>query len=387
MKIGLIDNDMIARQTHNFPNLALMKISAFHKQLGDNVSLVNFDIINPSNLFYETFDKVYIAKVFSDTETPKFIDNLQNVKKGGSGFYYDLAEKLPHEIEHTKPDYELYKNDGEYYKNFSIGFITRGCIRQCSFCINKNYKKVEFASDPVEFIDESRPFVMLLDDNITAYKDFDFVFNQLNEIGKPFVFKQGMDFRLLNEKKMQILWNSNYYSTIKGRKRGAPSGRVYHFAFDNIADYGIIEKNLKIYFYTKPFNFNVMFYVLCGFDRNNKYDKEFFDYDFESILKRIELLFKYNAQSYIMIHENVKLSPYKDFIYQLRNIFNNVILYAKGNEEAIIKSKKFELLEFLRKNYPWFLKVKFQEKLFKMLSDYDKKIYSNEYYFDEKFVL
>lgn len=374
-KIGLIDNDMITRQTHNFPNLAIMKLSAWHKMQGDDVKLINFDMINPMNMFTEIYDTVYISKVFSDTLTPKFIDNLPFIKKGGSGFFYDLAERLPNEIEHIKPDYGIYNKTGEYYKNFSIGFITRGCIRQCSFCINKNYKKVDFASNPIEFIDEKRPFIMLLDDNITAYKDFEGVFNELNAIGKPFVFKQGMDFRLLNEKKMRILWNSNYYSTSKKTGKQDKGGRVFHFAFDNIEDYELIEKRLRQYFFSKPYAFVIMFYVLTGFDRKGIYNEAFFEKDFEDILKRIALLFKYNAQPYIMIHEDVKLSPYKDRIYELRNIFNNIMNYAQGTKYALERFGKKELKKLIEEKYPWFLDVKYETRLYKNIPESERSLY------------
>jgi hypothetical protein len=326
-------------------------------------------------MFTETFDTVYVSKVFSDTQTPAFIDNLSFVKKGGSGFYYDLAEKLPNEIEHIKPDYEIYNKTGEYYKNFSIGFITRGCIRQCSFCINRNYKKVDFASSPIEFIDEKRPFIMLLDDNITAYKDFEGVFNELNAIGKPFVFKQGMDFRLLNEKKMQILWNSNYYSTSKKTGKQDKGGRVFHFAFDNIEDSELIEKRLRQYFFSKPYAFVIMFYVLTGFDRNGIYDEAFFEKDFEDILKRIALLFKYNAQPYIMIHEDIKLSPYKDRIYELRNIFNNIMNYAQGTKYALDRFGKKELKKLIEDKYSWFLDVKYETRLYRNIPESERSLY------------
>ena len=374
-KIGLIDNDMITRQNHNFPNLAIMKLAAWHKKQGDDVRLISFDMINPMNMFTETFDTVYISKVFSDTYTPEFIDDLNFVKKGGSGFYYDLAEKLPYEIEHIKPDYEIYNKDGEYYKNYSIGFITRGCIRQCSFCINRNYKKVDFHSSPIEFIDEKRPFLMLLDDNITAYKDFEDIINELNAIGKPFVFKQGMDFRLLNEKKMQILWNSNYYSTSKKTGKQDKGGRVFHFAFDNIEDYDLIEKRLRQYFFSKPYAFVIMFYVLTGFDRKGIYDEAFFEKDFEDILKRIALLFKYNAQPYIMIHEDIKLSPYKDRIYELRNIFNHIMNYSQGIKYALDRFGKKELKKLIEEKYYWFLDVKYETRLYKNIPESERSLY------------
>jgi hypothetical protein len=328
-KIGLIDNELVARKGHHFPNLAIMKLSAWHKSNGDDVSLINFESINPSNLFTEKYDVVYISKVFSDTETPNFINNLPFVKKGGSGFYYDLAEKLPYEIEHIKPDYNLYTqsiisryvpiNRTHYYTSFSIGFTTRGCIRKCSFCINKNEKTVYKHSNLSEFVDESRPFIMLLDDNITAFKNFREIFRQLNETNKPFVFKQGMDFRLLNKEKMDIIFHSNYYSGFT-KNIGA---RVFHFAFDNIADKELIEKNLKICYENRTYAFKMFFYVLTGFDRNNNYDANFYKKDISDLIERIVILSKYYAYPYIMLHENYKKSPYKYVYDDLKKICNN----------------------------------------------------------------
>ena len=168
MNIAVIDADLIGIGNHRFPNLAAMKISAFHKSQGDHV-ILKMDYEN-----LEQYDKVYISKVFIDTEIPmekedKVMKNeetvgeyysdhpllcLPNVEYGGTGFFYDKALPLPTEIEHIMPDYHLYddvvndlivggasRKSLEYYLDFSIGFATRGCIRGCDFCVNRNYKK------------------------------------------------------------------------------------------------------------------------------------------------------------------------------------------------------------------------------------------------------
>ncbi len=364
--IGLIDNELCTRSNHSFPNLAIMKLSTYYKQKGCNVRLITFDEINQSTLFTSEFDVVFVSKVFSDTETPTFIDNLPFVVKGGSGFYYDKATPLHPEIEHSFPDYHLYDSypscQNSYYKDYSIGFLTRGCIRQCSFCINRNSKKVEHHAEIKEFYDKERPYIMLLDDNITAYKYFYNVLDELDSLNTPFVFKQGMDFRLLNEKKMQRLWKANYLSADKNKQgKGA---RVYHFAFDNIADYNIIEKRLKEYYYSKPYAFKVFFYVLVGFDRQNKYDESFWRQDITDLLKRVELLFKYNAYPYVMKHINHKQSPYS-FIYGHMARLLNVPMHItnKTIEEAFIQAKLKKTHEWLKENEPWFLKLKFNSKM------------------------
>lgn len=102
MKIGIIDADIIGRKKHRFPNLASMKLSAWHKNNSDNVTLEwSYDNVN-------NYDVVYVSKVFTDTKVPNGIIELPNVKYGGTGFFYDKAEPLPYEIEHIMPDYHLY---------------------------------------------------------------------------------------------------------------------------------------------------------------------------------------------------------------------------------------------------------------------------------------
>lgn len=118
MKIGLIDVD-----SHNFPNLPLMKISAYHKAKGDQVEWCNL---------FEHYDRVYMSRVFDDMYTEDFntVINADEIIKGGTG--YDLKNKLPDEIEHIYPDYSLYP---ELTKGTAFGFLTRGCPNNCPFCI------------------------------------------------------------------------------------------------------------------------------------------------------------------------------------------------------------------------------------------------------------
>lgn len=98
--IGIIDADLIDNGT-NFPNLALMKISAYHKDLGNNVVLLeSYDKI-------DKYDKVYISKVFNFTNVPKEVFNKKNVELGGTGFYFEKAPDLSSTIEHHMPDYHL----------------------------------------------------------------------------------------------------------------------------------------------------------------------------------------------------------------------------------------------------------------------------------------
>lgn len=173
-----------------------MKLSGYYKEQGNNV-ILKLDYENLSQ-----YDKIFISKVFTDTPIDESILTLPNVEHGGTGFFYDKAPSLPCEIEHHMPDYHLYDDwvkqkilegvkpkDLSYYTDYSIGFTTRGCIRQCSFCVNRNYKQASIHSPIAEFYDKSRPYICLLDDNILACKDWKLIFKELEATGKRFQFK------------------------------------------------------------------------------------------------------------------------------------------------------------------------------------------------------
>lgn len=186
MKIGLVDVD-----GHNFPNYALMKISAYHKAKGDTVEFAN-------GLFGD-YDKVYKSKVF--TFTP---DNLTpydcEVIKGGTG--YDITNKLPKEIDDMQPDYSLYG-----IEDVSYGFLTRGCPNKCPWCI---VPKKEGVVSPYRDIDEvanGNNKVILMDNNILAS---DYGLQQLEKIaqrGYRVDFNQGLDARLITDDIAQVLAN------------------------------------------------------------------------------------------------------------------------------------------------------------------------------------
>ena len=258
------------------------------------------------------YDKIIISKVFTDTEIDNNFLNLDITEYGGTGFFYDKSPSLPNEIEHIMPDYHLYDEWVEkklsegikpkkltYYTDYSIGFTTRGCIRQCSFCVNKNYKQCNIHSPLNEFLDKTRPYICMLDDNVFACKDWRRVFNELQSTDKQFQFKQGMDERLLTDEKCDILFNKSKWIG------------DYIFAFDNIKDEYIIKEKLKVI--RKHTNKIPKFYVFCSFNHNNpdNYDNIFWKQDIEDIFKRIEILTKYHCLPYIMRYKDYKLSPYK----------------------------------------------------------------------------
>lgn len=181
MKIALIDVD-----SHNFPNLALMKIAAYHKSRGDDVEWWNG---------LKQYDVAYQSKVFTDlyTQDIEHVVMADQIKKGGTG--YDLKNKLPDEIEHAFPDYSLYG-----IRDRAYGFLTRGCFRNCPFCIvTEKEGKTHTVAELSEFWNGQRE-IILMDSNITASKDCERLFDDLIRSGSIINFEGGLDIRLLTEK-------------------------------------------------------------------------------------------------------------------------------------------------------------------------------------------
>lgn len=205
MNIGLVDVD-----NHNFPNIALMKLSAYHKSRGDNVEW--------ANALFGEYDIVYQAKVFSFTQDDNTAYNTKQLIRGGTG--YDLKSVLPADVEHTYPDYSLYGITDTAY-----GYLSRGCPRGCPFCIVKDKEGLALASVKVADLSEwwhGQKNINLLDPNITACKDWENLFTQLLESKSWIDFNQGLDIRLMTDSKAEMI------SKMKVK--------MIHFAWDNYDD-------------------------------------------------------------------------------------------------------------------------------------------------------
>lgn len=260
MKIGLIDVD-----GHNFPNLPLMKISAWHKQQGDTVEWYE-------PMFSGHMDRVYMSKVFSFSPDYQYIIDADEIIKGGSGYAIETKDgketyrterdsNLPVYIEHIYPDYSIYP---EQTKDTAFGFLTRGCPRECDFCCvaRKEGRRSYKVANLSEFWRGQRKIV-LYDANILACEDHPDLLEQLIDSGARVDFNQGLDVRMTNDRNIE---------QIKKIKLD-----MIHFAYDRYTDKKIVEKKMREFKEATGYDKDkgrIMVYILTNFDTTIEEDIE-----------------------------------------------------------------------------------------------------------------
>lgn len=321
MRIGLIDADLLDNGTRH-PNLALMKISAYHIDACDTVELID------DYQFIDDFDKVYISKVFTRTIIPIDIDR-NNIVYGGTGFFLENAPNLPSAIEHHKPDYHLYdryiqkailrgvkKNHFSDYLDYSIGFTTRGCFRKCEFCVNKKYDMVLRHSPVSEFFEPTRKYICLWDDNFLGFSGWQEVLNELESFGKPYQFRQGMDIRLLDWKKAEQLSKANYHGD-------------FIFAFDDISDEEIVKSGLEKW--RRFSNRSTKLYVLCAYKSQDIND-------ILSVFYRIKVLMKFGCLPYLMRYDDWRFSKFAGIYITLARWCNQPAIFKKMSFRQFVEA-------------------------------------------------
>jgi len=319
MKIGLIDVDNRENLAKCFPNICLMKISAWHKSRGDSVEWYQ-------PMISGHMDRVYMSKVFTFSPNYEYFIDADEIIRGGSGYaiklidgreVYEKDRDLPKEIEHIMPDYSLYFNDevdfkdgkltrlGEKHRNTAYGFTSRGCPRGCEFCHVK--AKEGLCSIKVADLEEfwnGQKFIELCDPNTLACTEWRDILQQLIDSKARVNFNQGLDIRMMTEEKATMI------NDIKISK--------IHFAWDRWEDKDLITP--KFEFFRKISNIhphNLQVYVLCNYNTTHAQD-----------IARVEWLRSHGYAPYVMIYNKSNL-PQGHITRKLQRYVNNRYVFWK----------------------------------------------------------
>ena len=302
MKVLLIDADSV------IPNIALMKLSAWHKSLGDDVELVKANLPYFPNrkktpFIAKSADKIYCSVVFEGNADYVLGDNIIF---GGTGF--DLITKIPSEADEFDPDYSIYPDN-----DISYGFITRGCIRNCSFCkVPKKEGYIHKVANVESIVRHKK--VKFLDNNILALPEHKEILVELIQKNIKCQFNQGLDIRLLDSENSVLLSKMNYLGE-------------YIFAFDNWKYKTLIEKKMPLLSWRKPYQLKFFVYVHP-------------DMPLVETTKRIVWLKENQCLPYIMRDISCWKSKNSDFFVDLAAYCNQVNFF-----------KKMEFTMFLKKRY------------------------------------
>lgn len=236
MRIAIHDAEKEHLKHKTFPNYALMKISAYHKSVGDTV-----EWWNP----FEEYDRVYSSKVMDFTPVNEYLP--PNTIKGGTG--YGIYENLPPEIDSMFPDYSIYPEC-----DYAIGFITRGCPNKCSWCyVPKKEGNIKPYRKWQELVRADSDKLVLMDNNILAC---DYGIEQLRELSKTdykIDLNQGMDIRLVDDEICAILKDIKWLKYIR-------------FSCDSKVQLPYFEKAVKLFDNHKIPKSKIFIYLLVRKD-------------------------------------------------------------------------------------------------------------------------
>lgn len=224
------DKENFSSKRKPFPNYALMKISAYHKSLGDTVEWWDKG---------KEYDRVYSSKVFS--YTPENPDLPPDTIKGGTG--YGIFTELPKEVDEMFPDYSIYPDC-----DYAIGYITRGCPNNCRWCIvPKKEGKIHQYRDWHDLVRPDSDKLVLMDNNILAC---DYGISQLKSLidsGYKIDFNQGMDARLVTDEIAQILSKIKWIRYLRFSCDSIPQIAAIHKTAELLGKYGVKPYHMLIY--------------------------------------------------------------------------------------------------------------------------------------------
>ena len=389
------------------PNLVILKLAGYFRDhhipyeliFGDSIDIDKYDRIYLSMVFTFTNPPSFIID-YKNQHPETWADKIQ---QGGTGFYATIEDRevfdekrkedmlrlnsdpfLPNfSMAHQMPDYNVYnhyidwvvsqkvkedsiaffkqfninpnadflnfsraKHRKKYkdYLDYSIGFLTRGCIRQCPFCVNKGEKRILPYSDLEDFVDNSRPFIYLWDDNFLCYKNWKELLQKLINTGKPFQFRQGLDERVIDEDRAKMLSKARYHGD-------------FIFAFDQWKDRDLIVRKLRIWKTYCPSK-TTKFYLFCGYKLTPGNDTMLFE-DVYYLFRRIQILMSFGCLGYVMRH-----ADYQN--HKLGNIYTQIARWC--NQPQFYKKMSFE--EFILRNQSYQEEHSASTKTCKSLSTY-----------------
>ncbi len=286
MKIGIYDVD-----NTGFPNLALMKISAWHKKQGHEVEMY-------SPLFIDSYDKIYASKIFDFSDGSQLMP--ERMETGGTG--YDMTKTLPDEVELMTPDYSIYN-----YPH-SIGFTMRGCRLKCSFCVvpKKEGKPVSHSTIADIWTQRESDFVVLLDNDFFGNPEWSDRIEEIKHYNLKVNFSQGLNIRNLKPEQAEAIASVRFSNMHDTKKQ-------VHFAWDDPRHEKLIHRGIERCLHAGIKSSQMAFYLLIGYHSTEEQD-----------LHRVKTLLDYGCDPYAMPYD-------KSDHYQRR--------FARWvNHKAILKS-------------------------------------------------
>ena len=183
-------------------------------------------------------------------------------------------------------------------------------------------------------MDRGRKKLCFLDDNFLACAEWERLLDEVLETGKSFQFRQGLDLRIMKKRQMEKLFS------------GKTDGNIL-FAFDDLADREVIERQLiRIYETVEIKKNKLKFYVLCGFDREGRWEPDFWVKDIRDTLERIKILMRYECLAYVMRYEKCRQSPYKGMYIVISRWCNQPAQYLRKSLREFCRSRGEGSAEF-----------------------------------------